>query len=156
MSDRLTAEQLAELKRLEQAARTPGATPVKADYVAALRNAAPLLIAAAEREQGLRAVICDIHSQHADDLCWLDIDKIFAAAGLAVPDRRVGDKTAMLANCARFLDSMCHNGKWKSYAELEAHLEQIEKAAKPAVEILRDLQHNDTANALAAALEGKP
>ncbi len=71
----------------------------------------------------LLRIICNVHSQHADDLCWMDIDRIFAAAGLPVPDRSVGDKEAMLGNCRRFIDTMCQNGKWKSYAELEQELE---------------------------------
>lgn len=71
------------------------------------------------------SVIKDIHSQHADDLCWMDIDRIFQAVNLLMPDRRVGDKAAMKRNCNRFIDVMCQGGEWKSYAELErenAHL----------------------------------
>lgn len=69
--------------------------------------------------ENLLAVIKDVHAQHADDLCWMDIDRIFAAAGLPVPDRRVGNKEAMKRNCDRFIDVMCRDGVWKSYAELE-------------------------------------
>ncbi len=28
----------------------------------------------------LMAVILDVHSQHADDNCWLDIDRVFKEA----------------------------------------------------------------------------
>jgi hypothetical protein len=70
----------------------------------------------------LMAVIKDVHSQYADDVCWMDIDKIFEAAGLPVPDRRVGDKEAMKRNCAVFVDTMCQGGAWKSYRELEDEL----------------------------------
>lgn len=78
------------------------------------------LAAAEAREAALLAVIRDVHAQHADDLCWMDVDRIFAAAGLPVPDRSVGDKDAMHANCRRFIDTLCTGGKWRSYAELEA------------------------------------
>lgn len=40
----------------------------------------------------LRAVITDLHSQHADDRCWMNTDELFRTIGLDVPDRRVGDK----------------------------------------------------------------
>lgn len=70
----------------------------------------------------LMAVIREVHSQQADDVCWMDIDRIFAAAGLPVPDRTVGDKVAMLANCKRFIDTMCCGGHWHSFAELRSDL----------------------------------
>lgn len=70
-------------------------------------------------------VIKDVHKQHADDVCWMDIDRIFVAAGLPVPDRKVGDQEAMLKNCARFIPIMCQGGKWKSYVELEEEIEQL-------------------------------
>lgn len=76
--------------------------------------------------ESLLTVIREVHSQHADDLCWMDIDKIFAAAGLPVPDRSVGDKDDMLDNCHRFVRTMCQGGKWKSYRELEAEIAQLQ------------------------------
>lgn len=72
-----------------------------------------------DRFIALRDVIFDVHEQHGDDLCFMSIDRIFAAVGLPVPDRKVGDKAAMLANCRRYIDVMCQGGQWKSYAELE-------------------------------------
>ena len=75
----------------------------------------------------LLRTILDVYDAHADDLCWMDVDKIFAACGLAVPDRRVGDKIAMLANCARFIDSYCKDGGWPTYVELEAELAQYKR-----------------------------
>ena len=81
-------------------------------------------------------VIEDVHKQHGDDLCWMDIDRIFAAAGLPVPDRKVGDKDAMRRNCHRFIDTMCSGGEWKSYAELEAENERLRRAL--ATEITSD------------------
>lgn len=79
-----------------------------------------------ERLEQLLAVIHEVHGQHGDDLCWLDIDRIFAAAGLPVPDRRVGDQEAMLRNCRRFVTTMCQGGGWKSYEELEAEVKRLE------------------------------
>lgn len=57
--------------------------------------------------------------QKADDRCIEDDDKLYKAAGLPPCDRHVGDKTAMLVNCARFIEKRCEGGKWPSYVELE-------------------------------------
>jgi hypothetical protein len=73
----------------------------------------------------LHEAIRQVHSQRADDLCWMDVDKIFVAAGLPVPDRRVGDKEAMLKNCRRYIDTMCQGGGWPTYAELEAKVKLL-------------------------------
>ena len=81
----------------------------------------------------LMNVIRDVHAQHADDLCWMDIDKIFAAAGLPVPDRSVGDQAAMLSNCHRFVYGMCKGGKWRSYDELEKENNWLRSELKKAL-----------------------
>lgn len=73
-----------------------------------------------EAVYNLLAVIKDVHSQQGDDLCWMDIDRIFKATGLEVPDRSVGNKVLMLSNCALFIETMCKGGKWLSYQELLA------------------------------------
>lgn len=78
--------------------------------------------------ENLLKVIREVHSQYADDVCWMDIDKIFLAAGLEVPDRKVGDKEKMKANCARFIDTMCQGGNWKSYQELESEIEALKNS----------------------------
>lgn len=70
----------------------------------------------------LLATIEEVHSQYTDDVCWMDFDRIFIAAGLPIPDRRIGDKGAMLWNCSRFIDRMCKGGDWPSYTELEGCL----------------------------------
>lgn len=75
----------------------------------------------------LLKVIQEVHAARGDDVCWMDIDKIFVAAGLSVPDRRVGDKEAMLKNCKLFIDNMCAGGKWKSYFELEREVATLQK-----------------------------
>jgi hypothetical protein len=77
----------------------------------------------------LRAAIIKHHAQKADDRCQFDDDELYAAAGLPPADRRVGDKFAMLANCARFIEKRCEGGgPWKSYAELEAENKQLRTA----------------------------
>lgn len=75
--------------------------------------------------ESLLAVIRKVHAEKGDDLCWMDIDRIFAATGLPVPDRSVGDKAAMLSNCSRFIDTMCQGGRWRSYRELEASVAEL-------------------------------
>jgi len=82
-----------------------------------------------------------VHKQHADDLCWMDIDLIFKAAGLSTPDRSVGCKESMLKNCQRFIDSMCAGGKWPSYAELEAKIAELESQIKELKADNVDLQY---------------
>ena len=83
-------------------------------------------IAAAEKRaedaEELQRVVKEVHAARGDDNCWMDIDLIFKAAGLPVPDRTVGDKGAMLSNCRRFILSMCSGGEWRTYVELEEAL----------------------------------
>lgn len=64
-------------------------------------------------------------SQRADDRCWEDDDRLYAAAGLPPVDRRVGDKAAMLENCQRYIDRRCEGGGWPTYRELEAELARL-------------------------------
>lgn len=75
----------------------------------------------------LLRVVREVHAERVDDLCWMDIDRIFAAAGLPVPDRSVGDKAAMLSNCSRFIDTMCQGGRWRSYRELEGSVAELSR-----------------------------
>lgn len=73
--------------------------------------------------------IKEVHSQHADDLCWMpaDVNKIFEAAGLPPQNLQVGDKVAMRANCDRYIACLQSGGLWKSYAELEQQLKDYQK-----------------------------
>lgn len=83
----------------------------------------------------LRAAVAKHHAQKADDRCQFDDDELYAAAGLPAVDRRVGDKVAMLANCARFVERRCEGGgPWKSYAELEAENAQLRERLRKAVQ----------------------
>lgn len=84
--------------------------------------ALPALLDAAERAQRLEAAIREHHEQKADDRCWLDDHKLYAAAGLPPADYSIESPSAMLKNCERFVElRMCgREGAWKSYAELEA------------------------------------
>lgn len=71
-----------------------------------------------ERNKLLNA-IKEHHAQKADDRCIEDDDRLYEAAGLPPCDRRVGDKEAMLHNCARFIENRCQGGGWPTYVELE-------------------------------------
>jgi hypothetical protein len=74
----------------------------------------------------LRDAIAKHHAQKADDRCQFDDDELYTAAGLPHVDRRVGDKFAMLANCAKFIENRCEaGGPWKSYAEMEAQVQRL-------------------------------
>lgn len=78
-----------------------------------------------ERDR-LKAAIVTHRNQKADDRCVADDDRLYEALGDNVRcDRRVGDKAAMLANCARFIDRRCEGGGWPSYAELEAERDRF-------------------------------
>ncbi len=74
-----------------------------------------------EKYHKLLEAVKKMHSQHADDRCWMDADAVYEAAGLPPVDKTVGDKEAMRRNCDRFIDRQCEGGGgWKSYAELES------------------------------------
>jgi hypothetical protein len=74
----------------------------------------------------LFSAIKEHHAQKADDRCWEDDLKLYLAAGLHPCDRRVGDKAAMLANCARFIERRCTQGHWPSYVDLERRIRELE------------------------------
>jgi hypothetical protein len=73
----------------------------------------------------LLSVIEEVHGQYGDDVCWMDFDRIFIAAGMSVPKRGVGDKGEMMLNCARFIEKSCRGGDWPSYRELEGVVRNI-------------------------------
>lgn len=86
-----------------------------------------------EEAERLRAAIIKHRSQKADDRCIEDDDELYAALGDGIPcDRRVGDKAAMLQNCARFIERRCEGGGWSTYAELEAQLAEARAAISEA------------------------
>ena len=73
----------------------------------------------------LRNAIYTHREQKASDRCIEDDDRLYEALGDGVKcDRRVGDKAAMLADCARFIQNRCEGGGWKSYVELEKELHE--------------------------------
>lgn len=92
--------------------------------------------AQAERDV-LKNAIADHHRQKADDRCIEDDDRLYAAAGLPPCERRVGDKTEMLLNCARFIERRCEGGHWPSYAELEKEIERFKSQEMLLVELFR-------------------
>lgn len=67
--------------------------------------------------RNLLLAIEDVHSQHADDLCWMpaNVNKIFAAAGLPPQDLRVGDISEMRKNCDRYTACLKF---WRTMEEL--------------------------------------
>lgn len=82
----------------------------------------------AEEVERLRQAIREHRGQKADDRCWMDDDRLYAALGDGIEcDRRVGDKAAMLKNCERFIAARCAGGGWPSYVELEAECERLRK-----------------------------
>ena len=85
----------------------------------------------------LRAAIIKHRSQKADDRCIEDDDELYAALGDSIKcDRRVGDKIAMLQNCARFIERRCEGGGWPSYAELEAQRDEAREGIRAAHRVL--------------------
>jgi hypothetical protein len=87
---------------------------------------APIRKEAADEIERLRAAIIKHRSQKADDRCIEDDDALYAALGDGIGcDRRVGDKAAMLQNCARFIERRCEGGGWPTYAELEAEMSRL-------------------------------
>jgi hypothetical protein len=83
-----------------------------------------------QETQRLRAAIVKHRSQKADDRCIEDDDELYAALGDGIQcDRRVGDKDAMLANCARFIERRCEGDGWPSYAEMESERDALREFA---------------------------
>lgn len=79
----------------------------------------------AERDR-LRDAIIKHRAQKADDRCIFDDDVLYEAVGDGTRcDRRVGDKQAMLVNCARFIERRCESGGWPTYVELEERLRKL-------------------------------
>lgn len=76
-----------------------------------------------EERDRLKAAIVTHRSQKADDRCIEDDDRLYEAVGDGVKcDRRVGDQTDMIVNCARFIQKRTCPGGWQSYVQLEATL----------------------------------
>lgn len=108
---------------------------------AALAGSDHASLAAAQSEVArLRAAIAEHHAQKADDRCIEDDDRLYAAAGLPPCDRRVGDKAAMLASCARFIERRCEAGGWPAYAELEAEVARLREELARARGLLRSFE----------------
>lgn len=108
---------------------------------------------ACQQPLGLLDAVTQHHAQKADDRCWMDDDTLYAAAGLPVCDRRVGDKEEMLFNCERFLLQRCEGGHWPSYAEMEAERDQLRERVKvleEEVDYYHDFLAKEQAYALAA------
>lgn len=102
------------------------------------------LALAREEAASLRQAIINHRAQKADDRCIEDDDRLYAALGDGIKcDRRVGDKDAMLQNCARFIENRCQGGGWPSYAQLEA----VVRAAIKLDECWRDYGHSHTYSA---------
>ena len=96
-----------------------------------IQNELDSALALHDKLDALKAAISKHHSQKADDRCILDDDELYKAAGLSPVDRRVGDKEAMLANCARFIERRCEAGGWPTYVELEQKIKALEERLFP-------------------------
>jgi hypothetical protein len=134
---KLTPEVLAEWKKL-LADRPSYVHPQKGTYRILVWQFSALIAAAEERDE-LRAAIQKHHDAHADDLCWLDDNALYEAAGLPQRDNSVGDPDAMLANCKRFIAQRCQaGGGWKSYAELESERDELRASEQHSISMLLD------------------
>lgn len=77
--------------------------------------------------------------QKAGNRCWMDDLELYSILGEAVPaDNSVGDKFAMIKNCARFIEQRCTDGAWPTYKHLEERIARLEKALKPFAEMDRE------------------
>lgn len=109
-----------------------------------------------KRTAELEAAIKSHRSQRADDRCIEDDDRLYAVLGDDIKcDRRVGDKEAMLKNCARFIERRCEGGQWPSYASL---VDGIRHGANMATELWVQLGEEgplaDAASMISAHLIG--
>lgn len=110
--------------------------PLVAPHVESAFKAAEALSVAIEEIRRLRKAIHEHRSQRADDRCIDDDDRLYESLRDGIKcDRRVGDKTEMLRNCARFIDRRCENGgPWKTYEALEAEIAELRAATVNEVE----------------------
>lgn len=75
----------------------------------------------------LREAIEEHRAQKADDRCWMDDQRLYAVLNDGnLGDNRVGDKAAMMINCARFIENRCVGGTWKTYEQLETEKSDLE------------------------------
>jgi hypothetical protein len=81
-----------------------------------------------DRVTELETAIRTHRARKADDRCIEDDDRLYESLGDGIKcDRNVGDKAAMLQNCARFIERRCEGGAWPSYHDLETALREIAK-----------------------------
>lgn len=84
----------------------------------------------------LENAILEHYNQKADDLCWMDDNKLYEVMGLPPRDNTVGDPCAMLENCKRYIEQRCQGGgPWKSYADLEKENNKLRTALGQAVSL---------------------
>lgn len=91
----------------------------------------------------LLAAVQEHRDQKADDRCWLDDLKLYAAAGLHVADNTISDPEAMLENCKRFIACRMAKGKWKTYQELERERDEALALAELKDASAKDLRTNN-------------
>jgi hypothetical protein len=97
--------------------------------------------AVAEARRRGRAVE-ELHAVRADDLCWLDIVKLYEEFGLPVPDNSVGSQQEMLKNCERYIRCMTtEGGNWPTYRELAGALGETLQALNSVH--LRSWEHSE-------------
>lgn len=83
-------------------------------------------------------------SQKSDDRCIEDDDRLYEALGDGIKcDRRVGDQSAMLENCKRFIANRTEGGGWPTYTSLELHRDKLREACEAA---LRWIERDETAH----------
>lgn len=92
---------------------------------------------------GVAAAVVYCHAQRRDDRCWMDVAKVYEAAGLPPPDASVGDQAAMLENCKRYVEVHCTGGPWPSYRELEAEVAWLKSLVPPEPDTPLDLNKMD-------------
>lgn len=111
-----------------------------ASYVAWRRGLEITKLAKKNRELAdiadkLRLAIENHRDQKADDRCWMDDQELYKVLNDGnLGDNRVGDKAAMMVNCARFIDTRCADGSWQSYAELEQEKYKLEVRLREIIE----------------------
>lgn len=98
---------------------TPTPEGERCDYCWVAENFAEFRV----KFNNLLSAITEHHAQKADDLCWKDDDRLYAAAGLPPRDNRINSEEEQLAQCQRFIKNRCQGGgNWKSYVDLESKL----------------------------------
>ena len=115
------------------------------------------IAAALDEIDALRGAIREHHDQKGDDRCWLDDQKLYAAAGLEPAETALPARGDFLASCERY---WCQRQRpeertrppGRTIGQLEREAVEFARLLRAASLALRSYQHGNSAADLAAEI----